>query len=198
MTEDIHQFSSQASPPEGSSSEEVLRDLTTQSQVVVERAFPSNNAKQGVSAEPFVAVPAYDGFEAFDTAQGASLHVTTEQEPHDVSTDAFTQANDFFHENEVPGAQESQEAPPISGQDSTGVQAPPVQYNDEPVPTTSVQTESARVLGPPETVETSTKERAAMTLIRNSTLLTSEDTRQDLIIFVESAGFYCTQQRKSE
>lgn len=226
-TEDIHQFSSQAEPPLGeSSSDEVLRDLITSGQPVVERAFPSRN-RDIASAAPIDLLEASEsnhsqreathGRESFEypgtlAAEGGILDQTTvdaKKEQARAQTEELTglatEQRDIesFEQNLQNSASPVQPAfqPQPPARDLPEADTGPL----DPVVTTDAHDETrsppveggARILGPPQTVETVKTLRTATALIRKSTLLNSEDTRQDLIFFVEDTGYYVHQQRKS-
>lgn len=197
-TEDIHQFSSQASPPEGSSSEEVLRDLTGQAQPVIERAFPT--AGLVLDSQPTQDLPAdVPDVERKDpeTAPQESSHgvmlVESPPRPPVVETRRDTTVEHVANPDKTSLEAENTLAPTSAGtlQPTTPASQP------QTLSSASQQRHSKQVLGPSEIQDVLHDQRTLIAMVRTSILLDSEDTRQDLLAFIEMPGYYCDRKSKS-
>ncbi|KAK9899803.1 hypothetical protein P389DRAFT_207425 [Cystobasidium minutum MCA 4210] len=203
-TEDIQQFSSQASPPDQSSSEEILKELTTSSKPVAERAFPSRHTgSQGLPPAPDAT------FNNFETAPEADY--TMDPIPDSLLSanlldDALTSAvvpDVSMTVAETMAAETGQGELPAVPPNITD-QAPQDGMTQEQVckdesgavaPSTAADGNGTRVLGPAEVTETIEAEREVRSRVRQSTLLTNESIRQDLLIYVDSPAYYIHTKR---
>lgn len=182
MTEDIQQFSSQASPPEASSSEEILRALTATSTSAEDRTMPP--IENGHAASASTSAHRLDDFE---TAADAAFEVQS--------------AIEASHSGSAP---EDQNKSALLSDTTVAVQETIVHKTErfaEPGQGSASLLDGsagARVLGPAEVVETIESEREARAKVRQSTLFTNESMRQDLLIYVDSPAYYIHTKRESQ
>lgn len=198
-SEDIQDFSSQRSVPESTSSEEVLRALTAPSH----QADDDANAISLVEEDdvlPPLGQAVQDTLEAVpdqalvpgDLPEPATSFETAPTQTESASLQAIS-TSVIGVANEASNKHQTEDATLPAVESAVPVEEATRKQETE----TSLSAPGTLVLGPEETVETSTNEREARAKINKSMLLPNESTRQDLHIFLDAPTYYCFQQRKS-